>query len=84
MKWRSLFLALATTAAATLLSAQEVTTKQTTIETTSDNPRIVTITGEVVRWEPGDDRASGRTARSRPTRSAPRPRFRATSRSAGQ
>jgi hypothetical protein len=53
MKWRSLFLALATTAAATLLSAQEVTTKQTTIETNSDNPRLVTITGEVVRFEPG-------------------------------
>jgi hypothetical protein len=53
MKWRSLFLALATTAAATLLSAQEVTTKQTTIETNSDNPKLVTITGEVVRFEPG-------------------------------
>lgn len=52
MKWRSLFLALATAAAATLLSAQEVTTKQTTIAS-SDNPRIVTITGEVVRFEPG-------------------------------
>jgi len=53
MKWRSLFLALATAAAATLLSAQEVTTKQTKIETTSDNPKVVTITGEVVRFEPG-------------------------------
>ncbi|HKA36992.1 MAG TPA: hypothetical protein VKH43_09250 [Thermoanaerobaculia bacterium] len=53
MKWRSLFLALATAAAATLLSAQEATTKQTTIETTSDNPKLVTITGEVVRFEPG-------------------------------
>ncbi|HEV8117190.1 MAG TPA: hypothetical protein VGQ32_01625 [Thermoanaerobaculia bacterium] len=52
MKWRNLFLALATTAAATLLSAQEVTTKQTTIES-SENPKVVTITGEVVRFEPG-------------------------------
>jgi len=53
MKWRNLFLAVATTAAATLLSAQEVTTKQTTIESTSDSPKVVTITGEVVRFEPG-------------------------------
>ena len=52
MKCPSLFLALATTAAATLLSAQEVTTKQTTIES-SASPRVVTITGEVVRFEPG-------------------------------
>lgn len=52
MKWKSLFLAMATAAAATLLSAQEVTTKQTTIQS-SDNPRVVTITGEVVRYEPG-------------------------------
>ena len=52
MKWRSLFLALATTAAATLLSAQEVTTKQTTIESSS-SPKVITISGEVVRFEPG-------------------------------
>jgi hypothetical protein len=52
MKWRSLFLAIATAAAATLLTAQEVTTKQTTIQT-SDNPKVVTITGEVVKYEPG-------------------------------
>jgi len=52
MKWRSLFLASATFAAATLLVAQEVTTKQTTIQS-SDNPRIVTISGEVVKYEPG-------------------------------
>ena len=52
MKCRTLFLALATTTAATLLSAQEVSTKQTTIES-SGSPRIVTITGEVVRFEPG-------------------------------
>lgn len=52
MKWRNLSLALAMGAAATLLGAQEVTTKQTTIQS-SDNPRIVTITGEVVRYEPG-------------------------------
>jgi hypothetical protein len=62
MKWRSLFLALATAAAATLLSAQEVSIKQTAIEN-SDNPRLVTITGEVVRFEPGQTivlRASGK------------------------
>ncbi|HSP93334.1 MAG TPA: hypothetical protein VLU06_02195 [Thermoanaerobaculia bacterium] len=52
MKWRNLSLALAMGAAATLLGAQEVTTKQTTIQN-SDNPRIVTITGDVVRYEPG-------------------------------
>ena len=52
MKSRTLFLALATFAAATLLVAQEVTTKQTTIQS-SDNPRIVTISGEVVKYEPG-------------------------------
>jgi len=52
MKWRSSFLALAMGAAATLLIAQEVTTKQTTT-LSSDSPRIVTITGEVVRYEPG-------------------------------
>jgi hypothetical protein len=52
MKLRSLFLALATAAAATLLSAQEVTTKQTTIQST-DNPKVVTITGEVIRYQPG-------------------------------
>lgn len=52
MKWRSFFLALATGAAATLLVAQEVTTKQTTVQS-SENPRIVTITGEVVKYEPG-------------------------------
>jgi hypothetical protein len=53
MKWRSLFLALATSAAAaTLLTAQEVTSKTTTIER-SDNPRIVTVTGEIVKYEPG-------------------------------
>lgn len=52
MKWRSLFLALATAAAATLLTAQEVKSKTTTIET-SDSPKIVTITGEVVQYEPG-------------------------------
>ena len=52
MKWRSLFLAVATAAAATLLTAQEVTTKQTTIQS-SDGSRSVTITGEVVKYEPG-------------------------------
>jgi len=52
MKWRSLFLALATAAAATLLTAQEVTSKTTTIES-SDSPKVVTITGEVVKYEPG-------------------------------
>jgi hypothetical protein len=62
MKWRSLFLAVATAAAATLLSAQEVTIKQTAIEN-PDNPRLVTITGEVVRFEPGQTivlRSSGK------------------------
>ena len=39
-------------AAATLLGAQEVTTKQTTT-LSSDSSRIVTITGEVVKYEPG-------------------------------
>ena len=53
MKWRSLFLALATSAAAaTLLMAQEVTSKTTTIES-PDSTRIVTITGEVVKYQPG-------------------------------
>ncbi len=52
MKWRSLFLALATAAAATLLTAQEVKSKTTTIES-SDSPKVVTITGEVVKYEPG-------------------------------
>jgi len=62
MKWRSLFLALATAAAATLLSAQEVSIKQTAIES-SDNPHLVTITGEVVRFQPGQTivlRSSGK------------------------
>ena len=61
MKWRTLLLALATAATATLLSAQ-VEIKQTAIEN-SDNPRIVTITGEVVRFEPGQTiilRSSGK------------------------
>jgi hypothetical protein len=52
MKSRILFLAMATGAAATLLSAQEVTTKQTTVQS-ADGSRIVTVTGEVVRYEPG-------------------------------
>lgn len=53
MKWRSLFLALATSAAAaTLLVAQEVTSKTTTIES-PDSSRIVTVTGEVVKYQPG-------------------------------
>jgi hypothetical protein len=52
MKWRILSLAVVIGAAATLLAAQEVTSKQTTIES-SDNPRIVTVTGEVVKYEPG-------------------------------
>lgn len=52
MKWRSLFLALATTAAATLLMAQEVTSKQTTVQS-PDGSRIVTVTGEVVKYQPG-------------------------------
>jgi hypothetical protein len=52
MKCRTLFLALATGAAATLLSAQEVTTKQTTVQS-ADGSRTVTVTGEVVRYEPG-------------------------------
>lgn len=52
MKWRSLFLAVVTASAATLLAAQEVTTKQTTVQN-SDGSRIVTITGEVVKYEPG-------------------------------
>jgi len=52
MKWRSLFLAIATAALATLVSAQEVTSKTTTIES-SASPKVVTITGEVVRFEPG-------------------------------
>jgi hypothetical protein len=52
MKWRSFFLAMATAAAATLMVAQEVTTKQTTVQG-SENPRVVTITGEVVKFEPG-------------------------------
>ena len=51
MKCRTFLLALATSAAATLLVAQEVTTKQTTVQ--SSDPRIVTITGEVVRFQPG-------------------------------
>jgi RNase P/RNase MRP subunit p29 len=52
MKWRSFFLAMATAAAATLMVAQEVTTRQTTV-LSSENPRVVTITGEVVKFEPG-------------------------------
>ena len=52
MKSRILFLALATTTAATLLSAQEVTTKQTTVDS-SGNVKTVTITGQVVRFQPG-------------------------------
>src|SRR5512132_4061777 len=52
MKWRSFLLAMATAAAATLMVAQEVTTKQTTVQS-SENPRVVTITGEVVKFEPG-------------------------------
>jgi len=52
MRCRTLFLALATGAAATLLSAQEVTTKQTTIQN-ADGSRTVTVTGEVVRYQPG-------------------------------
>jgi len=52
MKWRSLFLAVVTASAATLLAAQEVTTKQTTVQN-SDGSRTVTITGEVVKYEPG-------------------------------
>jgi RNase P/RNase MRP subunit p29 len=52
MKWRSFFLAMATGAAATLMVAQEVTTRQTTV-LSSENPRVVTITGEVVKFEPG-------------------------------
>ncbi len=51
MKWRNFFLALATGAAASLLIAQEVTTKQTTVQTREG--QTVTITGEVVRYEPG-------------------------------
>ncbi len=52
MKWRSFSLALAMSAAAALLVAQEVTNKQTTV-LSSDSSRIVTITGEVVKYEPG-------------------------------
>jgi hypothetical protein len=53
MKWRSLLLALATSiAAATLLMAQEVTSKQTTVQS-PDGSRIVTVTGEVVKYQPG-------------------------------
>jgi hypothetical protein len=51
MKWRSVFLAMAACAFATLLTAQEVTTKQTTIE--NREGQTVTVTGEVVRYEPG-------------------------------
>src|SRR6476646_8194512 len=51
MRFRTLLLALATGAAATLLSAQEVTTKQTTYQNAEG--KTVTITGEVVRYEPG-------------------------------
>ena len=51
MKSRTLLLALATAAAATLASAQEVTTKQTTYH--ADGSKTVTITGDVVRYEPG-------------------------------
>jgi hypothetical protein len=51
MKWRSVFLAMAACAFATLLAAQEVTTKQTTIE--NREGQTVTVTGEVVRYEPG-------------------------------
>jgi hypothetical protein len=52
MKWRNFSLALAMGATATFLVAQEVTTKQTTT-LSSDSSRIVTITGEVVKYEPG-------------------------------
>lgn len=52
MKCRILFLALATGAAATLLPAQEVKTKQTTVQS-ADGTKTITITGEVVRYEPG-------------------------------
>ena len=51
MKWRNVFLAMAACAFATLLAAQEVTTKQTTVQT--EPGKIVTITGEVVKYEPG-------------------------------
>jgi len=52
MRCRIFFLALATAAAATLLPAQEVTTKQTTVKS-ADGTKTVTITGEVIRYEPG-------------------------------
>ena len=51
MKCRTLLLALATGAAATLAPAQEVTTKQTTYH--ADGSKTVTITGDLVRYEPG-------------------------------
>jgi hypothetical protein len=53
MKCRTLLLALATGAAATLLTAQEVTTKHQTTVQNPDGSKTVTITGEVVRYEPG-------------------------------
>jgi hypothetical protein len=53
MKCRTLLLALATGAAATLLPAQEVTTKHQTTVQNPDGTRTVTISGEVVRYEPG-------------------------------
>ena len=53
MKSRTLLLALATSVAATLLSAQEVTTKQTTYQNADRTTKTVTITGDVIRYEPG-------------------------------
>ena len=54
MKWKAFSFALALCAAAGLSAAQ--TTEKTTRETTVQNPdgsKTVTVTGEVVRYEPG-------------------------------
>jgi len=54
MKWKTLSLALLVSAAAAIVAEQ--TSTRTTRETTQQNPdgsKTVTVTGEVVRYEPG-------------------------------
>jgi hypothetical protein len=68
MKCRTLLLALAAGAAATLAPAQEVTTKQTTYH--ADGSKTVTMFGAPQRTSPADDRDPPAEPQGRRTRSA--------------
>ena len=84
MSWRKIFLAIVVAGTASWMIAQETRTysKETTVQS-SDGTKTVTISGEVVRYEPGQTIVlRDRRAASSPIRSGRMSSFPPRSRSA--